>query len=76
MAAIKKMVSGGLGITFLFEVAGKTEIDNGVLSVINIPSFSEQHEFNFAMLKDTFFRDRYMRFYELLKQTLIEIRNS
>lgn len=31
MAAIKKMVSSGLGITFLFEVAGKTEIDSGVL---------------------------------------------
>jgi len=70
MAAIKKMVANDLGITFLFEVAGKTEIDNRVLSVINIPGFSEQREFNFVMLKDTFFRDRYMKFYELLKQTL------
>jgi len=76
MAAIKKMVSNGLGITFLFEVAGKTEIDNGILSVINIPGFSEQREFNFVFLKDTFFRERYMNFYELLKQTLSEIRNG
>lgn len=75
MAAIKKMVSDDLGITFLFEVAGKAEIDNGTLSVINIPGFSEQREFNFVMLKDTFFRERYMKFYELFKLTLSEIKN-
>jgi len=75
MAAIKKMVSNGLGITFLFEVAGKREIEDGILSVINIPGFSEQREFNFVLLKDSFFRERYMRIYELLKQTFNEIRN-
>lgn len=68
MAAIKKMVSNGLGITFLFEVAGKREIEDGSLSVINIPGFSEQREFNFVMLKNSFFRERYMIIYELLKQ--------
>ncbi|NLC44999.1 MAG: LysR family transcriptional regulator [Clostridiales bacterium] len=69
MAAIKKMVSNDLGITFLFEVAGKKEIEEGSLSLINIPGFSEQREFNFVMLKDSFFRERYMIVYELLKQT-------
>ncbi|MDD4698667.1 MAG: LysR substrate-binding domain-containing protein [Oscillospiraceae bacterium] len=76
MAAIKKMVSNGLGITFLFEVAGKREIEDGTLSVINIPGFSEQREFNFVLLKDSFFRERYMKIYELLKQTFNEIRNG
>jgi DNA-binding transcriptional LysR family regulator len=73
MAAIKKMVSNGLGITFLFEVAGKREIKDGSLSVIHIPGFSEQREFNFVLLKDSFFRARYMKIYELLKQTFNEI---
>ncbi len=73
MAAIKKMVSNGLGITFLFEVVGKKEIKDGSLSVINIPGFSEQREFNFVLLKDSFFRARYMMIYELLKQTFHEI---
>lgn len=76
MAAIKKMVSNGLGITFLFEVAGKGEIDDGSLSVIHIPGFSEQREFNFVLLKDSFFRERYMMIYELLKQTFNEMRNG
>ena len=76
MAAIKKMVSNGLGITFLFEVAGKKEIKDGSLSVINIRGFSEQREFNFVILKNSFFRERYMKIYELLKQTFNEIGND
>jgi DNA-binding transcriptional LysR family regulator len=74
MAAIKKMVSNGLGITFLFEVAGKREIEDGILSVINIPGFSEQREFNFVLLKDSFFHERFMKIYDLLKQIFNEIR--
>ncbi len=76
MAAIKKMVSNGLGITFLFEVAGKREIEEGSLSVINIPGFCEQREFNFVLLKNSFFRERYMQVYELLKQTFNEMQNN
>lgn len=74
MAAIKKMVSDGLGITFLFEVAAKSEIKNEILSIINIPGFSEQREFNFVLLKNSFFRERYLKIYELLKQTFNENR--
>lgn len=72
MAAIKKMVSNGLGITFLFEGVGKHEIENGKLSVINIAGFSERREFNFVVLKNSFFRERYMIIYELLKQAFNE----
>ncbi|HHX56727.1 MAG TPA: LysR family transcriptional regulator [Clostridiales bacterium] len=74
MSAIKKMVSNDLGITFLFEVAAKQEIEDGKLSVINITDFSEQREYNFLMLKNSFFRERYMKIYELLKQTLNDIK--
>jgi DNA-binding transcriptional LysR family regulator len=73
MAAIKKMVSNGLGITFLFEVAVKKEIEEGSLSLINIPDFSEQREFNFVILKNSFFRERYMKIYEFLKQIFNEM---
>lgn len=73
MAAIKKMVADDLGITFLFEVAGRKEIEEGRLAVIHIPGFSEQREFNFVLLKDSYFRSRYLTIYELLKQTFLEI---
>lgn len=69
MAAIKKLVSSGQGITALFEVAVKKELEEGSLAVIDIPGFSEYREFNFVMLKNSFFRDKYLNFYTLLKQT-------
>ena len=72
MAAIKQMVSKDLGITFLFEVAAKKEIASGELSKINIVDFSEQREFNFVTLKDSFFREQYMRIFQLLNQAAAE----
>ena len=68
MAAIKKMVSEGLGITFLFEAAARQEIESGRLAVINIPGFDERREFNFVLMKNSFFRERLMGFYEMLKE--------
>ncbi len=73
MAAIKKMVSNGLGITFLFEVAARGEIENESLSIISIPGFYEEREFNFVLLKNSFFRERYMIIYHLLKETFTEV---
>jgi DNA-binding transcriptional LysR family regulator len=73
MAAIKKMVTNNLGISFLFEVAAKKEIDDGSLALIDIAGFSEQREFNFVLLKGSFFRERYMNIYKLLKQSFSEI---
>jgi len=68
MAAIKKMVSMDLGITFMFEAAAKKELESGTLSLINIAGFSERREFNFVLLKNSFFRDRYMKIFKLLKE--------
>lgn len=67
MAAIKKMVSNVLGITFMFEAAAISEIEDGSLSVINIPGCHEEREFNFVQLKNSFFRERYLEIFELLR---------
>ncbi len=75
MAAIKQLVSRNLGVTFLFEVAAKKEIEEGLLSVIRIPAFSEEREFNFVMLKNSFFRSRYMEIFDMLTTTFLEIRS-
>jgi len=68
MAAIKKMVSMDLGITFLFEAVARREIEEGSLAVIRIPGFDEMREFNFVLLKNSFFRARYMKIYELMRE--------
>ena len=67
MAAIKKMVFNEIGITFLFEVAAENEIEAGRLSKINIIDFSEQREFNFVTLKDSFFKEEYHEIFQMLK---------
>ena len=46
MAAIKEMVFEGPGITVLFEVAARKEMESGSLCVANIPGLSEQREFS------------------------------
>ncbi len=72
MAAIKKMVANDLGISFMFMAAAKKGIEEGSLALIDIAGFSEQREFNFVLLKDSFFRKRYLKIYQLLKQSFIE----
>ena len=58
----------GLGITVLIDAASRQEIDRGSLSVIKLSGFSEQREFNFVLLKNSFFRERYMEIFRLLKE--------
>lgn len=67
MEAIKKLVSMDLGITFLFEVAAKREIERGELCEIEILEFDEEREFNFVVMKDHFLRNRSMEFLQRLK---------
>lgn len=73
MQAIKQMVANGLGITFLFEVAAKRALQAGELAKIDLLGFSEQREFNFVMLKNSYFRERYMEIYHILKTADQEI---
>ena len=69
MSAIKKMVSNNLGISFMFEVVARKEIESNTLSRINLSNYTEQREFNFVYLKNSYFRDRIMNIYQLLKQS-------
>lgn len=70
MSVIKKLVSNNFGITFLFEVVAKQEIENVILDVIHLPNFNEQREFNFVMLKNSLYKPRMLSFYSILKNEL------
>lgn len=70
MAAIKQMVADDLGVTFLFEVAAKQEIESGKLAMITMADYEEQREFNFVTLKNSFFREHYLDVFEMLKGTV------
>lgn len=65
MAAIKEMVANDIGITFLFEAAAGKDIASGKLALIDIPDFDEHFEFNYVFLKNSCFRERYLKILEL-----------
>lgn len=67
MSVIKKLVTNNLGITFLYEVVAKDEIEKGELSKIDISRFDIQREFNFVFLKDSFYKDKYLEYYKIMK---------
>lgn len=70
MAAIKQLVANDVGITFLFEVAAKKELERKELCVIQIEDFAVEREFNFVFLKDSFYKNKYVEYLELIKNKL------
>ncbi|SHH32095.1 DNA-binding transcriptional regulator, LysR family [Anaerosphaera aminiphila DSM 21120] len=68
MNAIKKLVADNLGISFLYEVVVKREIEEGIIKKINISDFNIVREFNFVFLKDSFFKEEYMSYFNIMKE--------
>lgn len=60
VSAIKELVKGGCGITFLYETAAREELDAGELVRIPIKDFELEHEFSMiwprSAFEDGFFR--------------------
>ena len=73
MSAIKELVSSNIGITFLYELVCKKEIENGELSVINIPGFNITRELNFVFLKNSFYENQYIEYFHLMKKAFLNI---
>lgn len=67
MAAIKKLVAANLGITFLYEIAAEKELEVGELCQINIAGFDIIREFNFVFLKGSAFAEKYVEYYEMMR---------
>lgn len=68
MAAIKKLVASNIGITFLYEIAAEQELVAGELHQIDVVGFDATREFNFVFLKDSAFSDKYVGYYEMMKE--------
>lgn len=65
--AIKKLVVENCGITFLYEVAVKDELERGILKKIPIQEFDIAHEFNFIWRKNSIFAEDYKNLFAELK---------
>ncbi len=61
---IKKLLEGNCGISFLYEIAVKKEIEAGLLRKIVLPDFPLFHEFNYIWRKNSIFQDYYKSLFE------------
>ena len=66
---IKELTKEGLGITFLYEVAVREELENGELKQIELKDFQISHDFTFIWRRGSIYADTYQalfrRFSEL-----------
>lgn len=67
MNAIQKLVCDDIGISFLYEKACLKFIEEKLIKKINIKDLNIYREFNFVILKDSKYRDKYFKIYEKLK---------
>ena len=59
MSAIKQLVAGNTGVTFLYHVAARAELDSGRLRLIDIDGMNTVREFNFVFLKNSLHENEY-----------------
>jgi DNA-binding transcriptional LysR family regulator len=64
--AIKSLVAGGCGITFLYEAAAAKELQSGVFKEIVLSDFDIFHNFTVVWRKNSIFFDRYKNIYDVL----------
>ena len=66
--AIKKLVSYGAGISFMYNAAADEEIKRGNLSKIKLSDWNVTHEFNFVYTKDSIYEDEINNIIQLFKE--------
>lgn len=56
---IKQLVEQGCGISFMYEIAVRKELEDGKLRKISLPDFYISHEFNYIWRKNSVFDEYY-----------------
>jgi DNA-binding transcriptional LysR family regulator len=67
LTVIKELVKTGKGISFIYEVCVKKEIEEGSISKINLENFPIYHDFNFVYLKDSMNKNNHLKNFKLFK---------
>lgn len=63
---IKKLVEENCGISFLYEIAVKKELEEGRIRSVPVAGSELSHEFNFIWRKNSVFRSYYQSLYDTL----------
>lgn len=69
---IKKMVEGGMGISFLYESAVNEDLANGKLETRKVRGFRLMREFNMVSLKDSIYNAQYDEYFDYFHSLLQE----
>lgn len=59
LQTIKELAKNGCGITFLYEIAVREELEQGILKRIPLKNFRAAHEFTFVWRRGSIYGDRY-----------------
>lgn len=70
---IKKLVEGGLGISFLYQSAIAKELDNGSLVTRKVRGFRLMREFNMVSLKASIYNHQYDQYFQYFKSLIEEV---
>ena len=69
ISAIKSLLCAGCGISFLYEVSVRAELDSGALRIIPLIDFDVYHDFSMVWRKNSVFQSRYTDiFHDLLRK--------
>jgi DNA-binding transcriptional LysR family regulator len=64
--AIKQLLENGQGISFMYEIAAKKELEEGRLKAVAIADFDVCHEFNYIWRKNSAFYEYYQTLFTSL----------
>ena len=68
LQTIKEFTKSGCGITFLYEVAVREELENGELHKIVLKDFQVSHEFTFIWRRGSIYAERYREIFRRLSE--------
>ena len=68
LQTIKELTKSGCGITFLYEVAVREELENGELHKIVLKDFQVSHEFTFIWRRGSIYAERYREIFRRLSE--------
>lgn len=76
MEAIKQLVNGGLGITFLYQAAARKELTQGKMKRLNITGVNDQHELNFVFLRNSQHASKYLAWFHVFREHYDRVHNK
>lgn len=70
MNMIKKLVKKDMGITFLYDIVVKEELRKKEIVEININRFKINRTFNFVFLKNSIYKEEYIKWFKYFKSII------